>query len=314
MSSQGSENTVACRGKDDINEAQTAQAQDYRFTRTQQDRFTTLPNELLVEIIERLPARDICRLRVQNHHLRQFVDSSQTRLTKDVIEYHRARIIRDFQYLTDFTGLQLFDALMRYVYYYGTPDVHFPGPTEDPRYVKRLHAPALSAYWLRHMASLGCAGSRREFSLLFTKICNIAQFQREGWHRLVIRSLYRKFFRWYDAHRLPGDLQSHEQLAEKVQFATSGVVRPVRGKPPRHFLLEELPLFSSTHYYCGTMYDYSTDIANLRRALDLPELILGGTLAYCTDKDEVAQLIRTMGQGPVGMLKMAVIVEGIYLW
>lgn len=141
MSSQGRENTAARRGKDDINEAQTVQAQDYRSARTQQNfadtaivknRFTTLPNELLADIIERLPARDICRLRVQNHHLRQFVDSSQTRLTKDVIEYHRARIIRYFQYLTDFTGLQLFDALMRYVYYYGTPDVLSPGPTEDP--------------------------------------------------------------------------------------------------------------------------------------------------------------------------------------
>lgn len=72
------------------------------------------------------------------------------------------------------------------------------------------------------------------------------------------------------------------------------------------------PSFSKHH--CRTVYDYSTAVAHVKHALNLPELFPGGTLAYCTDKDGVAKLMKKIDHGPMGKLKMAVIVEGIYLW
>lgn len=63
---------------------------------TGKDHVTTLPNELLTDIDERLPGRNICHLRAQNRRLRRFVDSSQIRLATNIIRHHRARITRDY--------------------------------------------------------------------------------------------------------------------------------------------------------------------------------------------------------------------------
>lgn len=191
MASQSRESAAARADGDDINEAQTTQARDHRSTGTQErfaskatikDRLTILPNELLTDIIERLPVRDICRLRAQNHHLKHlaalatgqteatqdsdrstptqdkdhltalpnellvnivkrlpsrisasfaykifvqnlhmqsFVDENEGALTRDAIVYHRDRIIREHELLSDFTGLDFLDVLIRYARHYG---------------------------------------------------------------------------------------------------------------------------------------------------------------------------------------------------
>lgn len=41
-----------------------------------EDQLTALRAELLVDIFEQLPVREICRLRSVNHHFRDFVDST----------------------------------------------------------------------------------------------------------------------------------------------------------------------------------------------------------------------------------------------
>lgn len=83
------------------------------------DFFTALPNELLTQITKQLPPREICRLRGQNRHMRNFIDENEHLLVKDVITYHRNRIHTEYQLLTDLADCDVTDVLHRYCSHYG---------------------------------------------------------------------------------------------------------------------------------------------------------------------------------------------------
>jgi hypothetical protein len=84
-----------------------------------EDLLTTLPNEILILITELLPAREICRLRAQNRHLRSFVNTNQRLLVKSVINHHRNRIHAEHKSLTDLADCDTFDSFQRYYSHYG---------------------------------------------------------------------------------------------------------------------------------------------------------------------------------------------------
>lgn len=83
------------------------------------DHLAALPAELLVNIVEQLPVREICRLRSLSRHFRDFVDTNQNASTRDLVSYHRARINREYRLLTDLSGRDIIDTLRRYVSHYG---------------------------------------------------------------------------------------------------------------------------------------------------------------------------------------------------
>jgi hypothetical protein len=91
----------------------------YPSPRKDQVAFATLPNELLLSIIKYLPARNICRLRGQNQHMRKLIDTNEHFLVKDLIEHHQARINAEQSLLTDFSGCDIVDVLRRFYSHYG---------------------------------------------------------------------------------------------------------------------------------------------------------------------------------------------------
>jgi len=84
-----------------------------------EDHLTALPTELLAIITEQLPVREMCRLRSLSRHFRDFIDTNQGLLTRDLINCHRARINRDYKLLTDLSDCDVVDALRRYDSHYG---------------------------------------------------------------------------------------------------------------------------------------------------------------------------------------------------
>nr|OQO19082.1 hypothetical protein B0A51_12442 [Rachicladosporium sp. CCFEE 5018] len=86
---------------------------------TRPERLTTLPPELLVEVLILLPIRQIVQLRQVNRHFRQLVDGNEAAITRHSLAYNQWRLGSRHRRLTDFRGLELVDAVHEYYSYYG---------------------------------------------------------------------------------------------------------------------------------------------------------------------------------------------------
>lgn len=85
-----------------------------------EDHLTTLLPELLTQIVKTLPVREICRLRAQNHRLRDFIDVNQQALVKDAVDFHRARLRRECDALVSVPGeIDWLDAVLAYTRVFG---------------------------------------------------------------------------------------------------------------------------------------------------------------------------------------------------
>lgn len=137
-----------------------------------EDHLTALPAELLVDIVEQLPVREMCRLRSVSRQLRDFVDANQGLLTQDHIDYHQARIHDEYKLLTDLSGCDIVDALRRYDNHYGIvrdgPDMSVVhkyeavSPTFNFSWMTSHHLPATGTYrasdtWRQIYSLMSCS-------------------------------------------------------------------------------------------------------------------------------------------------------------
>lgn len=277
-----------------------------------EDQLTALPAELLVDIFERLPVREICRLRSVNHHFRDFVNANQILLTRDLINYHRARIETEYKLLTDISDCDIVDALRRYDSHYGID--HDPGTTSSFPF-KSFKYTAISLTLVLHWP--------RSHRLPFT-----IQHCRGGHWLQVIHFLNtvgdltkRSDFLagLWDVTECPGPFGFPERelfVAKFMEFLSTraGVAY---GHAPRYFLTERKV---ARHYDRGLSiiqrgHCDNHRIPKLLPSLKLPDLSLDeGTLAYCSMSEDVVDLVDRVDQGPSAVLKRAAVIEDVFIW
>ncbi|KAK6430487.1 hypothetical protein LTR95_013360 [Oleoguttula sp. CCFEE 5521] len=83
------------------------------------DRLTSLTTELLVKVLEVLPARDISKLRAVSRGLCDFVDKNEVAIVRHTIMSNRKRLVSRIRWLMDLRNLDLIDIVHRYCSYYG---------------------------------------------------------------------------------------------------------------------------------------------------------------------------------------------------
>jgi hypothetical protein len=272
----------------------------YPSPRKDQVAFATLPNELLLSIIEYLPARDICRLRGQNQHMRKLIDTNEHFLVKDLIEHHQARINAEHKLLTDFSGCDIVDVLRRFYSHYG--DV---GPF---RHAKQLVGAALWSSW-------------------------------DKWNDRTHGRLPTPYLLWYFS-RLQGARNSRDRrrLLERIsKLITAPVltILPQSVLDALHAKLDsitpcddcatypDIPLIIHTtrardlvHHDISTdlPWHYSSQNAVFHKLLGLPLLNADDSLAFCSHKFETVVLLATVASGPSTLLQQAGVLEDIYIY
>jgi hypothetical protein len=275
------------------------------------DRLTALPTELLVDIVKRLPVQEICRLRSLSRHLRAFVDTNQGQLTRDLINYHRTRINREYTNLTDLSDCDIIDALRRYDSHYGLAR---QGRIDNSSHSK-LEALCQTLYfnwanshrlpvvdwyrgaamWISYYTAMGHAcSSSVHIERLSNKAVTLCQDQRWSHGITDLEAFGAKFaqVRFVSLDAAYAAVPSRFITRRKI---AAGVTGPLETRPG---------------------FVNRSQISKLERLLDLPDLqSKEDSLAYCSSSVvDTALLIRKVDQGPSTGLKQAAIIEQIFIY
>lgn len=274
-----------------------------------EDHLTALPAELLVDIVEQLPVREICRLRSVNRHLRDFVDANQGLLTQDLIGYHQARIHDEYKLLTDLSGCDIVDALRRYDSHYG-----IVRDDQDTLAVRKSEAvsPTFDFHWMAsHHFPAGTYRASDRWRQIYSLMSGTAQTEQHAQVQRMAVTLCLQNHVWS-----PGFADAEAFIAKLAQV-TSTRVDAAYVAVPSNFITKRK--VDDTKY----MYRLQTHegLADRREKFELEQLLglpdLGpteGSLAYCLSSGETASLVCSMTQGRSSKLKQAAIIEEIFIW
>lgn len=312
----------------------TAQHSDCSTLTQGKDHLTALPNELLVNIVEQLPPREICLLRVQNRHMRTFVDENEGALTREALSVHHDRILQEYKLLTDFTGLDFIGVLMRYYRYYGAmrneyasfdlPPLAEWGPNRYPmNFTSDAVRNTLFICWNKHLradlsssrlANSPIIDSSRAERFLETFSAIGEQHNALDQKKRVAVLLYLHDFLSGQPQASDAEVQIlHQRLLPCFQSDGGDAVIPAHTGPPQCPLTRR-----STGQWCYPGDESKgvrdTNITCILSACGLPELGPDASLAYCTDSYRTVKLIEKINQGTHFQLKQAAVLEGIYLW
>lgn len=83
------------------------------------DPFADLPSELFLSILAPLSCREICHLRLQNKHTRDFIDRSEESRSIEIYVRHSARTAEPWSCVPELSRIDLREALRRLVRHYG---------------------------------------------------------------------------------------------------------------------------------------------------------------------------------------------------
>ena len=274
-----------------------------------EDLLTTLPNEILILITELLPAREICRLRAQNRHLKSFVDTNQRLLVKESFEHHRNRIHAEHRLLTDFADCDIFDLFQRYYSHYGDIDST----------VQSLKTRAITLA-LRYELNKSKDTRQRilipELLYIFSQCQRATQDERVGWRLLMKETAA-------DTDSPSFTRSDLEALHRKLNSApVAGCAASYPGIPSVFLtkrLASRVPWSSHEERLSGRDAHRAQD-SLFHHALGLPLLDTDGSLAFCSeDVRTVASLRMLASLGKLSgstmvMLRKADILENIYIW
>lgn len=274
-----------------------------------EDHLTALPAELLADIVELLPVREICRLRSLSCHFRDFVDTNQGLLTQDHISYHQARIHGEYKLLTDLSDCDIVDALRRYDSHYD-----FVGHSPYTSAVRNSEAvsPTFNYNWMKahHHAAAGTHRASVEWMRIYF-LMSVAEHIKQ--HAQVQRMAVDMCLR--DHVWSPG-FRNAEAFIAKLTQVTSTRVDVAHVVMPSNFItrrkLDTKYMGSSqTRERLGNPQEET----ELEQLLGLPDLDpTDGWLAYCSSSGKTASLVREMEQGRSARLKQAAIIEEIFIW
>jgi len=277
------------------------------------DHLTALPNELLASVVERLPIREICRLRSVYCHLRGFVDTNQGKLTQDLISHHRARINNEYKLLTDLSDCDIVDAMRRYDSHYGSVENHWI-ESNDFRPFKWV-AISLTLYlnWLRshYLAATEDYGEAETWMTAYSNSTapSTLRLSSSNFSMRRITSLARSHVWSYGS-------TDHRALKAKIMETTSTKVHVAYNSVPSCLLTDRkfvAPSKMSVKIRRGRCNKW--EISKVERLLNLPESkYKEDSLAYCSMSEHTADLVRKVDQGSLTKLKQVVIIEEIFLW
>lgn len=80
-----------------------------------------LPNELLVQILSELPARQVTRVCQVSKVFKACIDENEAAILRSTMNSNRNRVTAQFNHVVNVTGLEFDEAIQRYYQYYG-PD------------------------------------------------------------------------------------------------------------------------------------------------------------------------------------------------
>jgi hypothetical protein len=273
-----------------------------------EDLLTTLPNEILTLIAQLLPARQICRLRAQNRHLRSFVNTNQRLLVKAAINHHRNRIHAEHRLLTDLADCEVFDSFLRYYSHYGNAGA--PDKT-DSSFLKTGAITRTLRNELRKSKGTGQTILTSMMMYFFSRFHSATQDEHIHWRfcmnemaagatspsltRSELEVLHRKL----ESARVAGCATPYPVIP--LVFLTKRVAES-------HITFNEEHLSGrDTHHAQDSLF---------HKKLGLPLLDTDGSLAFCSeDVRTVAslQMLASLGSTMI-MLRKADILENIYIW
>jgi hypothetical protein len=274
-----------------------------------EDHLTALPAELLVNIVEQLPVREICRLRSLSRHVRDFIDTNQGRLTQGLISYHRTRINFEYTYLTDLSDCDIIDALRRYDSHHGLDpetDAAFPHHS----FKQSAMTLTMNHNWLRSHRLPSTVQHERAGHWLQMSYFMISADDSEC--RKFLKSLWDT-----TPHPRSFGFTEGDSFVAKFMELLSTRDGVAHGTVPPYFLTERkvAPIYScpaakTREGHC----DYGKT-SKLLLLLRLPDLQQDeGTLAYCSMSGNAVHLVDEVDQGPSTVLKQAAIIEEIFIW
>ena len=274
-----------------------------------EDHLTALPAELLADIVEQLPVREICQLRSLSCHFREFVDTNQGMLTQDHISYHQARIHDEYKLLTDLSDCDIVDALRRYDSHYG-----FVKGGPDMSALRKFEAVS-STFNFNWMKShhLVAAGTHRASDtwVLFYSLMSVAKGAES--HTQLQKKAVRMCLRYHVWSPGFTDVQA---FVAKLTQVTSTRVDVAYAAIPSNFITRR----KLDTRYIGPFQTHEGLVnrqgdTELEQLLGLPDLdSTDGLLAYCSSSRKTASLVRELKQGRSARLKQAAIIEEIFVW
>jgi hypothetical protein len=267
--------------------------------RKSQGLFATLPNELLLPIIKHLPVRDICRLRGQNRHMRKLIDTNEHFLVQDVIKQHHDRINAEHKLLTDLSGCDVIDVLLRYLSYYG-----ILGPCVSRK--TKAVAAALRGSWDRSNTQ-----THRTFSTA-ALLYHFSLSQRA--RNLEVR--HRQLAQVWDMLAFQAFTTSPhsplDALRAKLKATTPCADRGTYPEIPSVIHTTRALTFRGMHDEISG--DYSSQNTIFHELLGLPLLDPDNSLAFCSHKFETFLLLKRIASGPSTLLQQAGVLEDIFIW
>lgn len=275
-----------------------------------EDHLTALPAELLVNVVEQLPVREICRLRSLSRHVRDFVDTNQGRLTQGLISCHRTRINDEYKLLTDLSHCDIIDALRRYDSHHGLdPETDAPCPHHS--FKQSAMTLTLNHNWLRSHRLPSTVQHKRAGHWL-----QMSYFLISADDSAKCRNFLTSVWDTTDHPRSFGFTEGDSFVAKFMELlATRGGV--AHGTVPPYFLTERkvTPIYSCPSAKTREGHCDYGKTSKLLLLLRLPDLRQDeGTLAYCSMSGNAMNLVDEVNQGPSTVLKQAAVIEDIFIW
>jgi hypothetical protein len=271
------------------------------------DHLSALPNELLASVVEQLPVQEICRLRSISRHFRDFVDTNQGHLTRDLVTHHHARINDEYKLLTDLSDCDIVDALRRYDSHYGFA---VDGRITRSCVFKFESVPAtLGLNWIRSRRFP--AADQDDFYEAGHWIQAYSDLSSQM--GLEPRNDNLSEARVGTSHMWLSGSNGFNALRTKLAEVTSTRIDAAYSVVPFYFLTKRKVFRHDEKTRKGLCKH--PEMSKLERLLGLPELDhIECPLAYCSMAESTAQLVRKVDQGPSTRLKEAAIIEKIFIW
>ena len=275
-----------------------------------EDDLTALPAELLVDIVEQLPVREICRLRSVNRHLRDFVDANQGLLTQDLIGYHQARIHDEYKLLADLSGCDIVDALRRYDSHYG---IVRDGPNMSAVRKSEAVSPTFNFNWMasHHLQAAGTYRTSEKWKQMYS----LMSCSQRAEDRTIVQKL--AVDRCLEDHVWSPGFADAKAFLTKLAQVTSTRVDALYAAIPSIFITERKVDDTRKIAQLQTHQGFANrrEKSELEQLLGLPDLdSTEGMLAYCSSSRKPASLVHGMAQGRSSKLKQAAIIEEIFIW
>ncbi|KAK3058555.1 hypothetical protein LTR09_000119 [Extremus antarcticus] len=86
---------------------------------TEPDLFSSLPVEMLVNVLSHLPTKEMCKARGLSKTIKAIVDNNAAAIARPNIRFHQQRIKSDYEMLVDIGNLQFGEVIKRFISYYG---------------------------------------------------------------------------------------------------------------------------------------------------------------------------------------------------